>query len=61
MAAQLIECTKEEQWSVIRFLWSVCVCVCVKTGEIYISMTIQHGNNCTSHSKVHDGVQIFEG
>jgi len=48
MAATMIESTKEEQRSVIRFLWSGGV----KTGEIYGKMKVQYGDSCISQRKV---------
>jgi len=57
MAAQLLQRTKEQQRSVIRFLWSEGV----KTGEIYGRMTVQYGDNCRGQSKVLEWVGRFKG
>jgi predicted RNA-binding protein with PIN domain len=53
MAASLTEYTKEEQQSVIRFLWSVGV----KTSDMYRRMTVQYGDNCMSGRKVYKRVE----
>jgi len=47
VAANLTECTKEEQMSLIRFLWSEDV----KTGAVYGRIAVQYGD-CMSQKKV---------
>jgi len=56
MAAPLSTCTVEEQRSVIRFLWSVCV----KPSEIYRRMKVQHGDSCLSQGRVYEWVERFQ-
>jgi hypothetical protein len=44
MAVPLIECSIQEQRSVIRFLWSEGT----KSNEMYGTMIVQFGGNCAS-------------
>jgi hypothetical protein len=57
MADPLIERTKQQQRSEIRFLWSDEV----KTVEMYGTMTVQYGENCMNQRKVEEWVEGFTG
>jgi hypothetical protein len=46
MADKLIDCTKEQQRPVIRYLWPEGV----KSGEVYVRMTVQYGDNCKNQN-----------
>jgi len=52
MAAPFATCTKEEQCSVIRFLYSEMV----KPIEIHRRMKVQYGDACLSLQQVYDGL-----
>jgi transposase len=56
MAAPLENCTREEQRSVIRFLWSEGV----KPREIHRRMIQQYGGSCMSKRKVYQWVERFQ-
>jgi hypothetical protein len=53
MAAILIECTKEEQRSVIHLLWLESV----KISEIQGRITVQYGDNCMGQRRIYEGVR----
>ena len=56
MAAKLINCTKEEQRSVIRFLWAEGV-----PGEqIHLRMYAQYGDKVFSRRIVYEWTELFE-
>jgi len=55
MAAPLIECTKEQQKPVIRFLWPEDV----KTCKIYARITMQNSDNCGSQKKIYEWAERF--
>jgi len=56
MAAKLINCTKEEQRSVIRFLWAEGV-----TGaQIHLRMRAQYGDKVLSRRIVYEWIEMFE-
>jgi hypothetical protein len=57
MAAPFIECTEEQQRSVIRFLWSKSV----ETSETYGRMTLHYGDNRMSQMKVYEWLEKFKG
>jgi hypothetical protein len=54
-AAPLLQCTKEEQRPVIRFLWSGGV----KMTDIYRKMLLHYGNNYLAQRKVYGWVELF--
>lgn len=55
MAAPLFVCTKEEQRSVIRFLWSEGV----KGAEIYRRLSSQYGDNVLPQRSVYEWMEQF--
>jgi len=56
MAAKLINCTKEEQRSVICFLWAEGV----PGAQIHLCMCAQYGNKVLSHRIVYEWIEMFE-
>ena len=56
MAAKLINCTKEEQRSVIRFLWAEGV----PGAQIHLRMCAQYGGKVLSRRIVYGWIEIFE-
>jgi len=56
MAAKLINCTKEEQRSVIHFLWAEGV----PAAQIHLCMCAQYGDKVLSHRIVYEWIEIFE-
>uniref|UniRef100_A0A7M4EMQ5 Mos1 transposase HTH domain-containing protein n=1 Tax=Crocodylus porosus TaxID=8502 RepID=A0A7M4EMQ5_CROPO len=56
MATQLVVCTKEEQRSVIRFLWAEGV----PPSEIHRRIVAQYGENCLAQRKVYEWVEKFK-
>ena len=56
MAAKLINCTKEEQRSVIRFLWAEGVA----GAQIHLRMCAQYGDEVLSHRIVYECIKMFE-
>ena len=56
MAAKLINCTKEEQRSVIRFLWAEGV----PGAQIHLRMCAQYGNKVLFRRIVYEWIEIFE-
>jgi len=56
MAAKLINCTKEEQCSVICFLWAEGV----PGTQIHLRMCGQYGDKVLSHRIVYERIEIFE-
>jgi len=56
MAAKLINCTKEEQRSVIRFLWGEGV----PGAQIHLRMCTQYGDKVLSCRIVYEWIEIFE-
>jgi hypothetical protein len=56
MATPLENCTREEQRSAIRFLWSEGV----KPSEIHRRMIQQYGGSCMSERKVYQWVERFQ-
>ncbi|KYO21352.1 histone-lysine N-methyltransferase SETMAR [Alligator mississippiensis] len=56
MATQLAVCTKEEQRSVIRFLWAEGV----PPSEIHRRIVAQYGKNCLAQRKVYEWVEKFK-
>jgi [histone H3]-lysine36 N-dimethyltransferase SETMAR len=57
MAAPLTLCTKEEQRSVIRFLWSEGI----KCTEIHRRMLEQYGASCLSLQQIYEWSKKFQG
>ena len=53
MTAPLSVCTKEEQRSVIRFLWSEGV----SGAEIHRRLTVQYGNNVLPQRSVYEWIE----
>jgi hypothetical protein len=57
MLARLSVCTREEQRSVIRFLWAEGV----KGAEIHARLCTQYGNNALPRrSSVYEWIEMFE-
>jgi hypothetical protein len=56
MAVKLENCTKEEQQSVIRFLWAEGV----PGGQIHQCMCTQYGDNALSRRVVYDWIEMFK-
>ena len=56
MAVKLIICTKEEQRSVIRFLWAVGV----PGAQIHLCICAQYGDKVLSRRIVYEWTEIFE-
>ena len=55
MLARLSVCTREEQRSVIRFLWAG-----VKGAEIHASLCTQYGNNALPRRSIYEWIEMFE-
>jgi len=56
MAAKLINCTKEEQRSVIRFLWAESV----PGAQIHLRMCAQDWDKVLSRRIVYEWIEMFE-
>jgi len=56
MAVKLINCTKEEQCSVTRFLWAEGVL----GAQIHLRMCAQYGDKVLSHRIVCEWIEMFE-
>jgi len=56
MAGKLINCTKEEQRSVIRFFWAEGV----PGTKIHLCMCAQYGDKVLSHRIVYEWIEMFE-
>ena len=56
MAAKLLNCTKKEQRSVIRFLWEEGV----PGAQIHLRMCTQYGDKVLSRRIVYEWIEIFE-
>ena len=56
MAAKLINCTKEEQRSVIRFLWAEGV----PGAQIHLCMCAQYRDKVLSRRIVYEWIEMFE-
>lgn len=56
MLARLSVCTREEQRSVIRFLWAEGV----KGAEIHARLCTQYGNNALPRRSVYEWIEMFE-
>ena len=56
MAAKLVNCTKEEQRSFIRFLWAEGV----SGAQIHLRMCAQYGDKVLSRTIVYEWIEIFE-
>ena len=56
MLARLSVCTREEQRSVIRFLWAEGV----KGVEIHARLCTQFGNNALPRRSVYEWIEMFE-
>ena len=56
MAAKLINCTKEEQLSVICFLWAEGV----PGAQIHLCMCAQYGDKVLSRRIVYEWIEMFE-
>jgi len=56
MAAKLINCTIEEQLSVIRFLWAEGV----PGAQIHLRMCAQCGDKVLSRRIVYEWIEMFE-
>ena len=56
MAAKLINCTKEEQRLVIRFLWAEGVL----GAQIYLRMCAEYGDKVLSRRIVYEWIEMFE-
>jgi len=56
MVAKLINCTKEEQRSVIHFLWAEGVL----GAQIHLCMCAQYGDKVLSHRIVYERIEMFE-
>jgi len=56
MAAKLINCTKEEQRSVIRFLWAEGV----PGAQIHLRMCAQYGDKVLSCRIVYEWIEMFK-
>ena len=55
-AAKLINCTKEEQSSVISFLWAEGV----PGAQIHLRMSAQYGDKVLSRRIVYEWIDMFE-
>ena len=55
MSARLSVCTKEEQRSVLRFLW-----VGVKGAEIHARLCTQYGDNALPRRSVYEWIEMFK-
>ena len=56
MAAKLINCTKEDQRSVIRFLWAEGV----PGAQIHLRMCAQYGAKVLSRRILYEWIEMFE-
>jgi len=56
MAAKLINCTKEEQRSVIRVLWAEGV----PGAQIHLRMCAQYGDKVLSRRIIYEWIEMFE-
>ena len=56
MSARLSVCTKEEQRSVIRFLWAEGV----KGAEIYARLSTQYGDKALPRQSVYEWIEMFK-
>ena len=56
MAAELTNCTKEEQRSVIRFLWAEGV----PGAQIHLRMCAQYGDKVLSCRIIYEWIEMFE-
>jgi len=56
MAAKLINCTKDEQRSVIGFLWAEGV----PGAQIYLRMCAQYGDKVLSRRIIYEWIEMFE-
>jgi len=56
MAAKLINCTKDEQHSVISFLWAEGV----PGAQIHLRMCAQYGYKVLSRRIVYEWIEMFE-
>ena len=56
MSARLSVCTKEEQRSVIRFLWAEGV----KGAEIHAHLCTQYGDNALPQRSVYEWIEMFK-
>ena len=56
MLARLSVCTREEQRSIIRFLWAEGV----KGAEIHAHLCIQYGNKALPRRSVYKWIEMFE-
>jgi len=56
MAAKLINCTKEEQRSVIRFLWAEGV----PGAQIHLRLCAQYGDKVLSRTIVYEWIEMFK-
>ena len=56
MSARLSVCTKEEQGSVIRFLWAGGV----KGAELYARLCTQYGDNAMPRRSVYEWIEMFK-
>ena len=56
MAAKLVNCTTEEQRSVIRFLWAEGV----PRAQIHLRMCAQYGDKVFSRRIVYEWIEMFE-
>ena len=56
MSARLSVCTKEDQRSVIRFLWAECV----KGTEIHTRLYTQYGDNALPRRSVYEWIKMFK-
>jgi hypothetical protein len=56
MSARLSVCTKEEQRSVIRFLWAEGV----KGAEIHARLCTQYGDNALTRRSVYEWIEMFK-
>src|SRR5215469_11595517 len=56
MSARLSVCTKEEQRSVIRFLWAEGV----KGAEIHARLCTQYGDNALPRRSIYEWIEMFK-
>jgi len=56
MSAHLSVCTKEEQTSVIRFLWAEGV----KGAEIHARLCTQYGDNTLPQRSIYEWIEMFK-
>ena len=56
MSVRLSVCTKEEQRSVIRFLWAEGV----KGAEIHARLRTQYGDNALPRRSIHEWIEMFK-